>query len=339
MRILGIETSCDETAVAILDYQENSGFRIIAEEVSSQVRLHEAYGGVVPELASREHLRNLPLIVDKVLKETEQIVQELDLICVTQGPGLKGCLLIGVCFAKGLSASYGIPLLGVNHIEGHLLSPHIDCHDLDYPYLGFVVSGGHTEIILVEDVGKYRCIARTIDDAAGEAFDKAASLIDLPYPGGPSLAALADSTHNDVFELPKVMREAEGFSFSGLKTAISILVRRNAEALSKDPQLKAKLAAAVQDAIIDALCFKVKRAVKETGVSVVCVSGGVSANLALRKKMRSLKGVKSYFPAFRYCTDNGVMTAFTGLQRFLKGVAVNSDLEIHSRWPIEEMRL
>ncbi len=335
MRILGIETSCDETGVALLDY-DGTKCTVAAEEVSSQVRLHEAYGGVVPELASREHLSNLPVIFDQIMTGRRESV---DLICVTQGPGLKGCLLVGVCFAKGLSAAGGIPLCGVNHIEGHLLSPRFEHPELGLPYLGLVVSGGHTEIIVVEGAGKYSCFARTTDDAAGEAFDKAAALLDLPYPGGPALAALAAGVRNDAFTLPKVMREAEGFSFSGLKTAISLLVKKNEESMRRDPKIKAKLAAAVQDSIIDAIQFKVKGAVRATGIHTLSVSGGVAANTALRESLRKIPGIDVYFPPPQYCTDNGVMIAFAGLQRFLAGAPIHDSLEIHSRWPVEEMSL
>lgn len=335
MRILGIETSCDETGVALLDY-DGSKCTVAAEEVSSQIQLHEAYGGVVPELASREHLSNLPVIFDQIIGGAEE---SIDLICVTQGPGLKGCLLVGVCFAKGLSAARGIPLCGVNHIEGHLLSPLFEHPDLAFPYLGLIVSGGHTEIIVVEGAGKYSCFARTTDDAAGEAFDKAAALLGLPYPGGPALAALASGVKNDTFMLPKVMREAEGFSFSGLKTAISLLVKKNAESIQNDPNVKAKLAAAVQDSIIDAIRFKVRKAVSATGIHTVSVSGGVAANTALREALRGIRGVNAYFPPPKYCTDNGVMIAFAGLRRFLSGARTTGRLEIHSRWPVEEMSL
>lgn len=339
MKILGIETSCDETAAAVLDCREPGSVSVVSEEVSSQVRLHEAYGGVVPELASREHLRNLPVIVDRVLSRAGKEIREMDLICVTRGPGLKGCLLVGVCFARGLAASAGIPLSGVNHIEAHLLSPMLEHPEISFPYLGLVISGGHTEIILVSGVGRYECLARTTDDAAGEAFDKAAALLDLPYPGGPTLAALGDTAVNDRFHLPRVMREAEGFSFSGLKTAISILVRRNSEDISRAPEIRAKIAAAVQDAIVDAVCYKVQRAIKDTGIRTLCVAGGVSANRALRERLSAMPGIRAYFPPLKYCTDNGVMIAYAGFLRSRKGVPADSAPEVVSCQPVEEMRI
>ena len=232
--ILGIESSCDESAAAILQYEiDSSDVHIVSEFISSQVALHQSYGGVVPELAAREHLRNLPFVVSEVLDRAKLAVKDLSSIAVSRGPGLKGCLLMGLNFARGLALSATVPLIGVNHIEAHLLSARLDNPDLEYPFLALIVSGGHTEVHYVPEVGKYELIARTIDDAAGEAFDKSANLLGFPYPGGAALAALAGEASSSRFKLPKVMRESEGFSFSGLKTAIALLVRKHEEDLRK----------------------------------------------------------------------------------------------------------
>lgn len=336
MRVLGIETSCDETAASVLRFTEGGEYEILSEAVSSQITLHEAYGGVVPELASREHLRNLPHMVGTVLTESGTSPDSVDLLCVTCGPGLKGCLLVGTSFAEGFAAAFGIPIAGVNHIEAHLLSPMLTHPDLEFPFLALVVSGGHTEIIAVHAVGNYTCLARTTDDAAGEAFDKAASLLGFPYPGGAALADKADGYVNDLFSLPKVMRESPGFSFSGLKTAISLLVQRNQNAMSDDT-IAGKICSAVQDSIVDALLFKLKRAIRDTGIRRVCVAGGVSANNALRREVAKLKDVKSFFPPAKYSTDNAVMIAYAGLRRFQINPKKNEACTVRSRWPVEEM--
>lgn len=338
MLILGIETSCDETAVAVLSSNEaGTNFALCAEVVSSQIKLHEAYGGVVPELASREHLKNLPIVLDQVLKEAQCELNDIELIAVTRGPGLKGCLLIGLDFAQGLALAHSISIIGVNHIEGHLLSPLYEDPSISFPYLGLIVSGGHTEIVRVDGVGRYSLIARSADDAAGEAFDKAAALLGFSYPGGPQLAKLADTSKNNIFSLPKVMREAEGFSFSGLKTAISLLIKKNKDALASDEELRAKLCAAIQDSIVDALCYKLKKAIKETSIRTVCVGGGVSANQCLRRSIQAIKGVTTHFPALKYCTDNGVMIAHTGALRFMRGERMELGADVKSRWPVWEV--
>jgi len=334
MYLLGIETSCDETALAVLAAEEGS-VKVVAEEISSQADIHEAYGGVVPELASREHLTNLPLLLEKVLNDAKISLSDLAAICVTQGPGLKGCLLMGLGFAKGVSQAANIPLVGVNHIEGHVLAPMLDNPDCDFPFLSLVVSGGHTEILAVYGVGKYDVLSRTIDDAAGEAFDKSANLLGLPYPGGPRLAALADKASSSQFKLPKVMRASNDFSFSGLKTAISLLIAQNSEALKEDPGAKQSLAFAIQKAIVDELLTKLKKAIKQTGIKTVTVTGGVSANSRLRGEVSELKDVKVFLPKMTHCMDNGAMIAYAGWHRFLRGERLSPDASVFSRWPLE----
>lgn len=342
MRVLGIETSCDETAVALIECSGKIPARILAEEISSQTHIHEQYGGVVPELAAREHLRNLPLLLERVLSDARLDIDALDLIAVTRGPGLKGCLLIGLDFAKGLALGSGKPLLGVNHIEGHILSAMLDNPELEFPFLALIVSGGHTEILDVRAVGDYRVVARTKDDAAGEAFDKSANLLGFTYPGGAKLAALADSVAllpiPRELELPQVMRDADGFSFSGLKTAIALKVKKSAREL-QDPQQRALLAKSIQSGIVSTLTDKLSVAITDTGCRRVVVSGGVSANRALREAVSALPKVSVYVPSSRHCMDNAAMIAYTGALRFAAGERGGFDMEPESRWPVERMRI
>ncbi len=334
MKVLAIETSCDETALALLDGNGDS-VGVCAEVISSQIKMHQEYGGVVPELAARSHLEQLPLLLREVLKQGGWQLGELDAIAVTQGPGLKGCLLMGVGFAKGLAISTGKKYIGVNHIEGHTLAPMLDNPELQPPFLALVVSGGHTEIVLVKDIGEYEILARTIDDAAGEAFDKSAHLLGIPYPGGPTLAALADTVSGSSFILPKVMRGVAGFSFSGLKTAILQVIRKNS-VLLEDPAEKASLCWAIQDAILDTLCNKLELAIKQTGVRKVTVTGGVSANLALRKRVQQLTN-QVFFPEFKHCTDNAAMIGYVALQRLIRNKAEHYNGQVFARWPIEDL--
>lgn len=331
MLILGLETSCDETAAAIISVENE--VKVLSEEISSQVETHQAYGGVVPELASREHLRNLPLVVDQVFKSSSVTIENIDRIAVTVGPGLKGCLLIGAEFAKGLALASNKKLLAVNHIEGHLLAPMLDNPELKPPYLALIVSGGHTEIVHVQEVGKYEILTRTTDDAAGEAFDKSAALLNFAYPGGPKLAAMADTVQQSEFTLPKVAREMQGFSFSGLKTAIALLVKREKSRLEA-PQVKAQLCHAIQASIVETLMHKLHIALKETGVRHVAVSGGVAANSALRRAVSKLSSAKSYFPKPLHSTDNGAMIAYAAYRREMSRCP-ELTLEVRSRWPVE----
>jgi len=334
MYLLAIETSCDETAVALLQMNGESVPKFLAEEISSQVELHESYGGVVPELAAREHLRNLPLLIDKVLENTGIQLPQVNAIGVTRGPGLKGCLLIGLGIAKGISVAQKIPLLGINHIEGHMLVPLAENDDLEFPFLALVVSGGHTEILEIHGLGNYKLVARTIDDAAGEAFDKSANLLGFPYPGGAKLAAEADKHGSTEYSLPRVMRESEGFSFSGLKTAISLLIQTERDRL-QDSAVIGSLAYAIQESIVDALCFKLGDAVSRTGISKVVVTGGVSANRFLRAKVEEMKGVRAYFPRPEHCTDNAAMIGYVACLRYQRGERSSLETDVLSRWPVE----
>ncbi len=332
--VLGIESSCDETGVALLDCSDDGVLTLRGEKVISQVSLHELYGGVVPELASREHLRALPALCDALLSEVGVRISEVAAIGVTAGPGLKGCLLIGVTFAQGIQAATGANLVGINHIEGHVLSGEMHAPDLKPPYLTLVVSGGHTELVLVERVGTYSVLRRTQDDAAGEAFDKSATLLGMAYPGGPRLAALADTVSESRFTLPRVSREIKDFSFSGLKTAVMLLVQRNRTVLMEDPQAMAEAAWAVQDAILDPLVNKTESELKRTQLPLV-VCGGVSANRELRRRLQAISP-KVIFPALSHCVDNGAMIGFVAARYLLEGRRSPS-VEIRSRWPIEAM--
>lgn len=346
MLVLGVETSCDETAVALIRGAANAADRsahienleILAEEIASQSNVHELYGGVVPELASREHLRNLPLLVDKVLRDSSIQPQQLSAVAVTQGPGLLGCLLVGINFSKGFALAHNLPLVGVNHIEAHLLSPRLAAKNIEFPFLALVVSGGHTELHLVRGIGRYELLARTHDDAAGEAFDKSAHLLGFEYPGGPRLAAAADAHRQQGrgsrFSLPKVMQGSEGFSFSGLKTAISLLIKRNAPL---DANVQAELAHTVQEGIVNTLVQKLMDAVARTGVKRVAVSGGVSANRRLREILTQQPELEVYFPDMKHCMDNAVMIAALGLERFSRAGLPKTEIAAHSRWSVEEM--
>lgn len=335
MIILGIETSCDESAVSLLRIEDGSNPQIIHESISSQVRLHEAYGGVVPELASREHLKNLPLLYAQALEKTSITLKDIDCIAATQGPGLKGCLLMGLGFAKALSVASGKPFLGVNHIEGHILSPFLE-HPITFPYLALVVSGGHTELVHVKDVGDYTILGRTIDDAAGEAFDKSANLLGFAYPGGALLAARADSHGASSYRLPRVMREAHGFSFSGLKTAVhQLIVREGGFAITEDK--RSDLAAAIQEAIVDALLYKLKKAITDTGVRTIAVVGGVAANKKLQRDIAALPGITMYVPSTLHCTDNASMVAYAGAMRFMRGQKSDLNISAIARWPVEDI--
>lgn len=337
MRILGIESSCDETGLALIEFTERGEAVVLGEVLASQVSLHERYGGVVPELASREHMRNLPFLCEELFAKTGLSLDHIDGIGVTCGPGLKGCLLVGVTFAQGLSIAKDIPLFPVNHVEGHILSGELHDPTFRPPYLALVVSGGHTEVVLVEDLGVYTCLCRTIDDAAGEAFDKSANLLNLGYPGGAKLAALGDNAGpNTRFKLPRVAREMAGFSFSGLKTAVSLLVKKNSAEISGDSTAMGELCWTIQDAIVDSLVHKTVREVEARKLPLV-VCGGVSANQELRRRLTA-KCQKVVFPPLHHCVDNGAMIGYVA-GRYIKSGVAAPRLDIWSRWPVEELRL
>lgn len=336
MLVLGIETSCDETAAAVLQVDAINRCSIKSEIVASQIDLHAAYGGVVPELAAREHLKNLSITVDQAINSAGIKQNELEGVAVTRGPGLKGCLLIGLEFAKGFALANSLPLSGVNHIEGHLVAPFLEQHgaQLRFPHLALIVSGGHTELHIVEKFSKYTCLQRTIDDAAGESFDKSAHLLNFPYPGGAALARLADTIAETPHKLPLVMRSSDGFSFSGLKTAISLLIKRTQ--ISSQEQ-RAQICLAVQRAIVEALVIKVEAAIKQCKVQQLVVSGGVAANAALRKRLAELK-VEIFAPSLAHCSDNASMIALAGGVRLIASDYMQMGQSVMARWPVEQVR-
>jgi N6-L-threonylcarbamoyladenine synthase len=335
MRILAIETSCDESAVAVLD--ERRG--LLAHELWSQIDLHRAFGGVVPELASRDHLRRLLPLLRTALERAETRAQEIEGVAYTAGPGLVGALLTGAALARSLSYGWQVPAIGVHHLEGHLLAPMLETPAPPIPHVALLVSGGHTMLIEVAGIGEYRMLGQTRDDAAGEAFDKTAKLLGLPYPGGPELALLAASGRPGEYAFPRPMLDRPGFefSFSGLKTAVMQVVR--AGALSE--QARADVAYAVQDAIVATLCAKALRALDYTGQRALVVAGGVGANRELRTRMArevAALGAQVYFPRIEFCTDNAAMIAVAGLYRLRAGERTEGGIEVRARWPLAELR-
>lgn len=316
MYILGIETSCDETGVAIYDTNKK---RLIANQLHSQIDLHQHYGGVIPELASRDHIAKLPRLLQAALSEANIALSELDGVAYTAKPGLIGALMVGASFAKSLAFSQNIKSIAIHHLEGHLLAPMLDSEiDIDYPYIALLVSGGHTQFILVSAFGQYQLLGQTIDDAAGEAFDKTAKLLGLAYPGGPALAKLAQQGRNGVYHFtrPMVNRPGLEMSFSGLKTAV---MQAWQQADQHCQQTKADIACAFEQALVDTLLIKAKRALKQTSVNCLVVAGGVSANVYLRQQFAKKLSAKIIYPPLSYCTDNGAMIALAGAYRIANG--------------------
>ena len=326
MLILGIETSCDETGIAL--YHTERG--LLAHALHTQMAMHEEYGGVVPELASRDHIRRVLPLIREVMYRAGALMQELDAVAYTQGPGLAGALLVGTSIANALAFTLGIPALGIHHLEGHLLSPLLASHPPRFPFLALLVSGGHTQLMRVAAVGTYELLGETLDDAAGEAFDKTAQLLGLGYPGGPALAQLAAEGRADKYKLPRPMLEQMhktgnlDFSFSGLKTAVLLLARqrlapeRQAQVRQPGANLRADIAAAFQEAIVDVLVAKSLHALEQTGLGQLVVAGGVGANRRLRERLdreAQERGYAVFYPEFEFCTDNGAMIALAGALR------------------------
>jgi N6-L-threonylcarbamoyladenine synthase len=334
MLTLGIETSCDETAAAVL-----RDASVLSSIVSSQIDIHKKYGGVVPELASREHLKNLVPIVREALAGASVSLSEIDLVAVTYTPGLIGALLVGVSAAKAIAYAQGVPFIGVHHGEGHILAAHIEYPDIRYPYLALLVSGGHTSLYHVKGLGDYRMLGQTRDDAAGEAYDKVAKLLDLEYPGGPVLDQLAQEGNPQAIKFPRGPREGYDFSFSGLKTAV-----RNHLALFKsrdkgiDPKLNVRdVAASFQAAVVDALVEKTIRAAVESDVDRIVVAGGVAANSLLRSRMKeeaTRRSMALYLPGMFYCIDNAAMIALAGYLHFKRGETSGLDLNPRASMPL-----
>jgi len=340
MKVLGIETSCDETGVAV--YCGSTG--LLGHAVYSQVSLHAEFGGVVPELASRDHVRKLAPMVGGLLADLGLAGEDIDGVAYTAGPGLAGALLVGAGFARSLAWSWGVPALGVHHMEGHLLAPMLEDEVPAFPFVALLVSGGHTQLVGVQGVGQYEMLGESVDDTAGEAFDKTAKLLGLGYPGGPALAGLAEQGDPGRFRFPRPMTDRPGldFSFSGLKTfALTKLKEQTAKASAAElDQLHADIARAFQDAVVDTLVIKCRRAVEQTGSQALVMAGGVSANRELRRRidqmMRDLDG-RAYYPRAELCTDNGAMIAYAGWQRLSAGQHEDLAFAIRPRWPMQEL--
>jgi N6-L-threonylcarbamoyladenine synthase len=338
MLVLGIESSCDETGLALYDTQQG----LLAHALHSQIALHADYGGVVPELASRDHIRRLVPLLREVLRQGKVALPEIDAVACTQGPGLAGALLVGCAFAEGLAVSLGKPVLPVHHLEGHLLSPLLAADAPEFPFIALLVSGGHTQLMAVTGVGRYELLGETLDDAAGEAFDKTAKLLGLGYPGGPALSQLAETGRSGVFDLPRPMLHSGdfNFSFAGLKTAVLTLVRRAGEEM--DASFKADVARAFQDALVEVLSKKSFAALKDTGMKRLVVAGGVGANRQLRQSLNAAaerKKCRVYYPALEFCTDNGAMIAFAGAMRLQAGAIPRPAgiFAVRPRWPLSEL--
>ncbi len=337
--MLGIETSCDETGVAIYDSEAG----LLADCLYSQVKLHEKFGGVIPELASRDHIRKTLPLIDEVIEKAGISPQDIEGVAYTSGPGLVGALLVGAAIGRTLGLAWGVPTLGVHHMEGHLLAPMLEPEPPQFPFVALLVSGGHTQLVKVEGIGRYQVLGESLDDAAGEAFDKVGKMLGLPYPGGPHVARLAQSGDPDRFDFPRPMVNRPGldFSFSGLKTfarnTINSLRDEEGELAEQDA---ADVARAFEEAVVNTLSIKCRRALEETGYKTLIIAGGVSANLRLREvleeAMTKVDG-RLFYAQLKYCTDNGAMIAYAGCQRLLAGE--RDDLEIHAqpRWSLESL--
>ena len=331
MRVLGIETSCDETGIALYDSDQG----ITAEALYSQVELHSSFGGVVPELASRDHIRKTLPLIRQVVQEAGMDIAQLDAVAYTAGPGLIGALMVGAGIGRALAWARQIPALGVHHMEAHLLAPLLADEKPTLPFVALLVSGGHTQLVRVDAIGAYTMLGESLDDAAGEAFDKTAKLLGLGYPGGPALAALATSGRPGSFEFPRPMTDRPGldFSFSGLKTAALTTIRANPDAA---PQTKADIACAFEAAVVDTLVIKCKRALKQTGLTELVVAGGVAANKTLRARLEESLPAVFYAPP-ALCTDNGSMIAFAGHERLQAGQTEPLAIRTRARWPMDDL--
>lgn len=334
MRVLGIETSCDETGIAI--YDETAG--LLANQLYSQVKLHADYGGVVPELASRDHVRKTVPLIQAALKEAGLQAKDIDAVAYTAGPGLVGALLVGATIGRSLAFAWDVPAIPVHHMEGHLLAPMLEDNPPAFPFVALLVSGGHTQLISVTGIGEYSLMGESVDDAAGEAFDKTAKLLGLDYPGGPMLSKMAQQGTEKRFIFPRPMTDRPGldFSFSGLKTFAANTIREN----SDDDQTRADIARAFEDAVVDTLAIKCKRALEQTGFKRLVIAGGVSANRTLRSKMADVmkaRGGEVFYARPEFCTDNGAMIAYAGMVRMKGGTRGELSVTVRPRWPLAEL--
>ena len=335
MRVLGIETSCDETGVAV--YDDRRG--LLAHALYSQVALHAEFGGVVPELASRDHVRKLLPLVREVMGRAGTSPGDLDGVAYTAGPGLIGALLVGACAGRSLAWAWGLPAVGVHHMEGHLLAPMLEDPAPEFPFVALLVSGGHTQLVEVRGLGRYRVLGETLDDAAGEAFDKTAKVLGLGYPGGPAVARQAEHGRPGRLRLPRPLMDRPGldFSFSGLKTAVIVGIRD----LEMDEQTRADVALEFQEAVVDTLVGRSLRALETTGIGRLVIAGGVGANRRLRERLGEAvrqTGGEVFYPRIEFCTDNGAMIALAGAFRLAAGEQAPAAIEARARWDLEGLR-
>lgn len=338
MLVLGLETSCDETGVALYD----SELGLLADALFSQIDLHRVYGGVVPELASRDHVKRMLPLIRQVLAEAGRESSQIDAVAYTAGPGLVGALLVGASCAQAMAFAWDVPAIGVHHMEGHLLAPMLEAMPPAFPFVALLVSGGHTQLVRVDGIGRYELLGESVDDAAGEAFDKTAKLMGLRYPGGPEIAALAERGVPGRFTFPRPMTDRPGldFSFSGLKTSTLTTWQQCRNAGDDGEQTRCDIALAFQQAVVDTLTIKCQRALKQTGLNSLVIAGGVSANLSLRDSLGKMLGGLNgqvFYARPRFCTDNGAMIAYAGCQRLLAGQHEGPEISVQARWPMEKL--
>ena len=336
MIVLGIETSCDETGVALYDSEKG----LLADVLYSQVKMHAEYGGVVPELASRDHVRKLLPLIKEVMQRADLTASQVDAIAYTAGPGLIGALMVGASTGRSLAMAWGVPAIGVHHMEGHLLAPMLEENPPEFPFVALLVSGGHTQLVKVTAIGEYHLLGESLDDAAGEAFDKAAKMLGLDYPGGPLVARLAEQGDRTRFRFPRPMTDRPGldFSFSGLKTFTLNTIAKHTQDGVLDQQTQADIAAAFEEAVVETLAIKCRRALQETGLKQLIIAGGVSANRRLRERLDAVvtkEKASLFYARPEFCTDNGAMIAYAGCQRLLAGQSSGLVIEAKPRWSME----
>ena len=336
MIVLGIETSCDETGVALYDSEKG----LLADVLYSQVKMHAEYGGVVPELASRDHVRKLLPLIKEVMQRADLTANQIDAIAYTAGPGLIGALMVGASTGRSLAMAWGFPAIGVHHMEGHLLAPRLEENPPEFPFVALLVSGGHTQLVKVTAIGEYHLLGESLDDAAGEAFDKAAKMLGLDYPGGPLVARLAEQGDRTRFRFPRPMTDRPGldFSFSGLKTFTLNTIAKHTQDGVLDQQTQADIAAAFEEAVVETLAIKCRRALQETGLKQLIIAGGVSANRRLRERLDAVvtkEKASLFYARPEFCTDNGAMIAYAGCQRLLAGQSSGLVIEAKPRWSME----
>ncbi len=338
MLVLGLETSCDETGVALYDSEHG----LLADALFSQIDLHRVYGGVVPELASRDHVKRMLPLIRQVLAQGGREASQIDAVAYTAGPGLVGALLVGASCAQAMAFAWGVPAVGVHHMEGHLLAPMLEEQPPAFPFVALLVSGGHTQLVRVDGIGRYELLGESVDDAAGEAFDKTAKLMGLRYPGGPEIALLAERGTPGRFVFPRPMTDRPGldFSFSGLKTSTLTTWQQCRNAGDDGEQTRCDIALAFQQAVVETLTIKCRRALQQTGLNNLVIAGGVSANQALRQSLERMLGELNgqvFYARPRFCTDNGAMIAYAGCQRLLAGQQDGPQISVQARWPMETL--